>query len=60
MPTQPTKTCITCHIPKPLKDFRRQGDTKDGRRSTCTACVKAADDKRKAEKKEYGKKYFTF
>lgn len=32
------KTCITCTTPKPLSDFPRDKNRRDGRRSSCKLC----------------------
>jgi hypothetical protein len=35
----PTKTCNTCHIPKPLSDFRKNLRYSDGREGRCKKCL---------------------
>jgi hypothetical protein len=35
------KTCNTCHIQKPLEDFYRNKQKKDGRLNTCKTCIDA-------------------
>lgn len=55
-----TKVCRSCKIEKPMSEFYLNAETKDGRTYKCAACLVEADRKKKAEKKEYGKKFFTF
>jgi hypothetical protein len=57
---QPTKICTACKTPKPLPDFRRETYSADGRRPYCKDCEKAKERSKKAERAEYGKKYFDF
>lgn len=54
------KTCTACKIEKPLKDFPKNNDNRDRRHNKCRACFKEVEDKKKADKAEYSKKYFTF
>lgn len=55
-----TKLCIRCHVPKPLYDFAIKTEKKDGRDTQCKQCERKERAKRKAQEKEYSKKYFTF
>lgn len=40
------KTCVKCRETKPLFDFHKRPETKDGRRSECKECFKKASKKR--------------
>lgn len=37
------KTCTRCKVAKPLEEFHKEKNTKDGRRSHCRACIKMAN-----------------
>lgn len=38
---EPAKTCTKCEKTKPLSEFHRQREGKDGRRSVCKLCYSA-------------------
>jgi hypothetical protein len=58
--TNPSKPCTRCHLPKPLSDFPKVTDNKDGRGNVCKECERQTRKEKKAREEEYGKKYFTF
>ncbi len=59
------KSCSKCGVEKPLEDFFKRPETKDGRRTDCKVCRKKEEDARKAKDPEayrqrdrnYGKAY---
>jgi hypothetical protein len=55
-----TKVCKRCKKEKPLKEFQRHGETKDGRHPKCKDCTKEVEAKKKEEDKKYSKRFFTF
>lgn len=55
-----TKICNACKIEKPLKDFHKNPESRDGRHNKCKDCYKEVEDKKKAELAEYGKNISRF
>jgi hypothetical protein len=55
-----TKVCKGCNAEKPLKEFNINTENKDGRYSKCKKCLKAIEEKKKEDKKEYAKTFFDF
>lgn len=59
-----TKVCNRCKKPKPRKEFKKTGCTKDGLDTTCRKCVndraRELKKQRAEEKKIYKEKYFDF
>lgn len=58
--TMTTKPCARCRIPKPLDDFAIKTEKSDGRDTQCKECERKERARKKAQEKEYGKKYFIF
>jgi 5-methylcytosine-specific restriction endonuclease McrA len=52
-----TKPCVKCDSPKPLEDFHKNSRAKDGRKSTCKACV-ASNSEEKAQNRERRMRYY--
>lgn len=46
---RPTKTCTACGETKPLTDFHRDKNSRDGRRGDCATCVGIKNKKRNAQ-----------
>lgn len=55
-----TKVCRLCKVEKPIKDFVHNLKGRHGYANECRCCKKEHEDRKKAAKSEYGKKYFTF
>lgn len=53
-----TKACRACKVEKPLDEFYLNAESNDGRTNKCISCLIKADQKRKEERKEYGKLFF--
>lgn len=59
MPEKPlTKTCNTCHVPKPLSRFRKNLRYSDGREGRCKDCLKARTAELDAQKTVDNEQYF--
>jgi hypothetical protein len=46
-----TKTCNTCHIPKPVTEFRKNFRYNDGREGRCKGCLATRTAELNAQKK---------
>lgn len=47
------KTCRTCNIEKPLEEYRKRHDTKDGRTASCKLCIAASQREHYKKHKKY-------
>lgn len=55
-----TKVCRICKNEKPIKLFSKCAKGRHGYANECLCCKKEHKDKKRADKAEYSKNYFTF